>query len=232
VRSGATPHRSQTTFTWKKNSRGFNVLSVRHLALPTEAEQARQINRLGVGAIPGSLVTSRTDWLLLLRRVASIMFGVLAFIWPGLTLVALIFLWGAYAIVDGVIALWAAISGRGAEIAPRWWLAIVGIVGLLAGLAAFASPGLTALVLLMFIAGWAIVIGVLEIWGAIQLRKEIEGEWWLILSGLLSIAFGVLLIAWPGSGALALVWVIASFAILHGCTLIALAFRLKQFRPE
>jgi uncharacterized membrane protein HdeD (DUF308 family) len=99
-------------------------------------------------------------------------------------------------------------------------------------LVAFASPGLTALVLLMFIAGWAIVIGVLEIWGAIQLRKEIEGEWWLILSGLLSITFGVLLIAQPGSGALALVWVIASFAILHGCTLIALAFRLKQFRPE
>jgi uncharacterized membrane protein HdeD (DUF308 family) len=105
---------------------------------------------------------------------------------------------------------------------------VVTIVGLLAGLVAFASPRLTALVLLMFIAGWAIVT--LEIWGAIQLRKEIEGEWWLILSGLLSIAFGVLLIARPGSGALALVWVIGSFAILHGCTLIALAFRLKQFR--
>src|SRR6516225_9166657 len=171
-------------------------------------------------------------WLLLLRGIASIIFGVLAFIWPGLTLVALIFLWGAYAIVDGAIALWAAISGRGAEIAPRWWLAVGGIVGLLAGLVAFASPGLTALVLLMFIAGWEIVIGALEIWGAIQLRKEIEGEWWLILSGLLSIAFGVLLIARPGSGALALVWLIASFAILHGCTLLALAFRLKQFRPE
>jgi uncharacterized membrane protein HdeD (DUF308 family) len=171
-------------------------------------------------------------WLLLLRGVASIVFGLLAFIWPGLTLVALIFLWGAYAIVDGGITLWAAISGRGAEIAPRWWLIIVGIVGLLAGLVAFASPGLTALVLLMFIAAWAIVIGVMEIWGAVQLRKEIEGEWWLILSGLLSIAFGILLIAQPGSGALALVWVIGSFAILHGCMLIALAFRLKQFRPQ
>jgi uncharacterized membrane protein HdeD (DUF308 family) len=170
-------------------------------------------------------------WLLLLRGVASIIFGVLAFIWPGLTLLALILLWGAYAIVDGGIALWAAVSGRGAEIAPRWWLAIVGIVGLFAGLVAFASPGLTALVLLMFIAGWAIVIGAMEIWGAIQLRKEIEGEWWLVLSGLLSIAFGVLLIVRPGSGALALVWVIGSFAILHGCTLVALAFRLRQMRP-
>jgi uncharacterized membrane protein HdeD (DUF308 family) len=171
-------------------------------------------------------------WLLLLRGVASIAFGVLAFVWPGLSLVALIFLWGAYAIVDGAIALWAAISGKGGEIAPRWWLAIVGLVGLLAGLVAFASPGLTALVLLMFIAGWAIVIGALEIWGAIQLRKEVESEWWLILSGLLSIAFGVFLVARPGPGALALVWVIAAFAILHGCTLIALAFRLKQFRAS
>jgi uncharacterized membrane protein HdeD (DUF308 family) len=171
-------------------------------------------------------------WLLLLRGVASIIFGVLAFVWPGLTLVALILLWGAYAIIDGGIALWTAISGRAGETASRWWLAIVGIVGLLAGLVAFASPGLTALVLLMFIAAWAIVIGALEIWGAIQLRKEIEGEWWLILSGLILIALGVLLIARPGSGALALVWVIGSFAILHGCTLIALAFRLKQYRPE
>ena len=97
---------------------------------------------------------------------------------------------------------------------------------------AFASPGLTALVLLMFIAGWAIVIGALEIWGAIQLRKDTEGEWWLILSGLLSMAFGVLLIARPGSGALALIWIIAAFAVLHGCMLIALPLRLKKLRPE
>jgi uncharacterized membrane protein HdeD (DUF308 family) len=171
-------------------------------------------------------------WLLLLRGIASILFGVLAFVWPGLTLVALIFLWGVYALVDGGIALWAAISGRGGEVASRWWLALVGIVGLLAAVVAFTSPGLTALVLLMFIAAWAIVVGVLEIWGAIQLRKEVEGEWWLILSGLLSIAFGVLLFARPGPGALALVWLIGVFAILHGCTLIGLSLRLKQFRAN
>jgi uncharacterized membrane protein HdeD (DUF308 family) len=169
-------------------------------------------------------------WLVLLRGLASIVFGILAFVWPGLTLVALIFLWGAYALVDGAIALWAAISGKAGAIAPRWWLAVVGIVGLLAGVVAFGSPGLTALVLLMFIAGWAVVIGVLEIWGAIQLRKEIDGEWWLVLSGLLSIAFGVFLFARPGQGALALIWVIGVFAILHGCTLIALSLRLKKFR--
>src|SRR5262245_18259360 len=153
-----------------------------------------------VARLPLVRALAENWWLLLLRGVASIGFGVLAFVWPGLTLVALIFLWGAYAIVDGAIALWAAISGRGREIAPRWWLAIVGIVGLLAGLVAFASPGLTALVLLMFIAAWAIVVGALEIWGAIQLRKEIEGEWWLILSGVVSVVFGVLLVARRGSG--------------------------------
>jgi uncharacterized membrane protein HdeD (DUF308 family) len=191
---------------------------------------ATQSHSTPLARLPLLRTLAENWWLLLLRGVASIVFGILAFVWPGLTLVALIFLWGAYAIVDGAIALWAANSGKGGEIAPRWWLAIVGLVGLLAGLVAFGSPGLTALVLLMFIAGWAIVIGALEIWGAIQLRKEVEGEWWLILSGLLSIAFGVLLVARPGPGALALVWVIATFAILHGGTLIALAFRLKQFR--
>jgi uncharacterized membrane protein HdeD (DUF308 family) len=194
------------------------------------ATQSHPTPSLPLARLP--LVRALADnwWLLLLRGVASILFGILAFIWPGLTLVALIFLWGAYAIIDGGIALWAAISGRAGEMAPRWWLIVVGIVGVLAGLVAFSSPGVTALVLLMFIAGWAIVIGALEIWGAIQLRKEIEGEWWLILSGLLSMAFGIWLIARPGSGALALVWIIAAFAVLHGCTLIALALRLKNLR--
>jgi uncharacterized membrane protein HdeD (DUF308 family) len=196
------------------------------------ATQSHPTPSLPLARLP--LVRALADnwWLLLLRGVASILFGILAFIWPGLTLVALIFLWGAYAVIDGGIALWAAISGRAGEMAPRWWLIVVGIVGVLAGLVAFSSPGVTALVLLMFIAGWAIVIGALEIWGAIQLRKEIEGEWWLILSGLLSMAFGILLIARPGSGALALVWIIAAFAVLHGCTLIALALRLKNLRSE
>jgi uncharacterized membrane protein HdeD (DUF308 family) len=166
-------------------------------------------------------------WLLLLRGVAAIIFGLLAIFWPGVTLLTLIFLWGAYAFVDGVFSLWAAISGRVA-ITPRWWLAVVGVAGIVAGLMAFAWPGLTAGILLLFIAVWAIVSGVFEIWGAIQLRKEIEGEWWLILAGLLSIAFGVILIAQPGVGALAVVWLIAWYAILLGCTMIGLAFRLRK----
>jgi uncharacterized membrane protein HdeD (DUF308 family) len=167
---------------------------------------------------------------LLLRGVAAIAFGVLAFAWPGITLVVLTYMWGLYAISDGILALWAAIAGRGGEIAPRWWLAIVGIAGILAGLLTFVWPEMTALVLLMFIASWAIVVGVLQIWGAIRLRKEIEGEWLLALSGVLSVAFGVIMFAQPGAGALAVVWLIGWFAIFAGCVYIALAFRLKQHK--
>ena len=169
-------------------------------------------------------------WLLLLRGVAAIAFGLLAFLWPDLTLLTLIFLWGLYAIADGIIALWAAIASKGGEIAPRWWLAVVGIAGIVAGALAFVWPGMTALVLLMFIASWAIVIGILQIWGAIRLRREVEGEWLLGLSGLLSVAFGVIMFAQPGAGALAVVWLIGWFAILAGCVYIALAFQLKKHK--
>jgi uncharacterized membrane protein HdeD (DUF308 family) len=169
-------------------------------------------------------------WLLLLRGIAAIAFGLLAFFWPGLTLLALVFMWGIYAIADGILALWAAIASKGGEIAPRWWLAVVGIAGILAGALAFVWPGMTALILLMFIASWAIVIGVLQMWGAIRLRKEIEGEWLLGLSGLLSVAFGVIMFVQPGAGALAVVWLIGWFAILAGCVYIALAFQLKKHK--
>jgi len=139
-------------------------------------------------------------------------------------------MWGIYAIADGVLALWAAIASKGGEIAPRWWLAIVGIAGVIAGLLTFVWPGMSALILLIFIASWAIVIGVLQIWGAIRLRKEIEGEWLLGLSGVLWVAFGVIMFAQPGAGALALIWWIGSFAILAGCVYIALAFQLKKYK--
>jgi uncharacterized membrane protein HdeD (DUF308 family) len=169
-------------------------------------------------------------WLLLLRGIATIAFGVLAFIWPGRTLLTVSFLWGAYVIADGVFALWAGISGKGGEIAPRWWLALIGIAGILAGLLAFIWPGITAQVALVLIASWAIVTGILEIWGAIQLRREIEVEWMMALSGLLSAILGVTLIARPGAGALAVVWLISSFAIVVGCIYVSLALWLKNHK--
>ena len=167
-------------------------------------------------------------WLLLLRGVAAIAFGILAFAWPGLTLLMLSFLWGFYALADGLIAMWAAIAGGG--LVPRWWLAVDGTAGILAGVLTLAWPGMTALVLLILIAIWAIVTGVLQAWGALRLRKEIEGEWLLVLSGLISVAFGIALVVQPAAGALALVWLIGSYSILAGLIYIRLAFQLKRFR--
>jgi uncharacterized membrane protein HdeD (DUF308 family) len=185
-----------------------------------------------LGLSGSELLRSLTDnwWLLLLRGVAAIVFGVLAFFWPGLTLITLTLLWGAYALVDGVIAIWAAFNASGGDAGPRWWLGLSGVAGVIAGTVAFYYTGTTTLVLLMFIAAWAIVIGVLQIWGAIALRKALEHEWLLILNGVLSVAFGVILLTQPGTGALAFVWMIAWYAIFFGCLYIALAFRLKQYK--
>src|SRR4030095_11849503 len=124
-------------------------------------------------------------WVFLLRGIVAIAFGVLAFAWPGLTLLTLIILYGAYAAADGLLAMISAFS-RG-TVTPRWWLVLVGLAGLGAAAATLFYPQITALVLLMFVAAWAIFHGLMEIIGAIKLRKEIENEWLLILSGLLSV---------------------------------------------
>jgi len=180
------------------------------------------------GALLGSLADSW--WLLLLRGVAAIAFGVLAFVWPGPTLAALTIIWGIYVLADGILALWAALAATGGETRRRWWLALGGVVSILAGLVAFFYTGMTALVLLMFIAAWAIIIGVILIWGAIELRKVLDDAWLIGLNGALAIAFGVLLFARPGSGALAVVWMIGWFAVVFGILHIALAIRLRRFK--
>jgi len=164
-------------------------------------------------------------WLLLLRGICAIMFGILTFVWPGITLLTLVLLYGAYALVDGVLALAAAAMG-GAP-APRWWLALVGLLGIAVGIMTFAWPGITALVLLLFIAGWAIATGVLQIVGAIRLRKEIDNEWLLIASGVVSVIFGLILVVQPGTGALALLYVIGIYATLYGILLVWLSLRLR-----
>jgi uncharacterized membrane protein HdeD (DUF308 family) len=169
---------------------------------------------------------ARYWWLVLLRGIAAIVFGVLAFIWPGITLVTLVLFYGAFALVDGVLALVHAIMGDSKG--SRWWLALVGIAGIVVGLLTFMWPGLTALVLLVFIATWAIILGVLQIVGAIRLRKEIDNEWTLALSGALSVLFGVVLLAAPGAGAIGLIWVIGAYAIAFGILLVMLALRLKK----
>ena len=167
-------------------------------------------------------------WLILLRGVCGIIFGVLAFMWPGISLVTLVLLYGAFALVDGVFGLGAALLGsKGLAPGSRWWLAVVGILGIAAGIVTLVWPGISALVLLLFIAGWAIATGVMEIVGAIQVRKEIDNEWWLIASGILSVIFGLVLALRPGVGALALILVIGAFAIVHGALLVMFALRLR-----
>jgi uncharacterized membrane protein HdeD (DUF308 family) len=172
---------------------------------------------------------ARNWWKVLLRGLAAITFGVLAFLWPGATILALVLLWGAYALVDGVLSLWAAFTGGGAT-SPRWWLAIVGLAGVAAGLVTFFWPGVATFALLMVIAAWAIVVGVMEIVGAVRLRKEIEGEWLLALGGILSIVFGLIIVFRPTVGAIGAVWGLGAVAIATGITLVALAFRLRKHK--
>ena len=169
---------------------------------------------------------ARYWWIELLRGIAAIIFGVLAFIWPGITLVTLILFWGAFALVDGVLALVHAIMGN--QKGSRWWLALVGLAGVVAGLLTFVMPGVTALVLLVFIATWAIILGIFQIIGAIRLRKEIDNEWTLGLGGALSVLFGVVLLVAPGPGILGLIWVIGAYSIAFGILMVMLALKLKK----
>lgn len=162
------------------------------------------------------------------RGAAAVIFGILALVWPSITLLALVFLFGIYALVDG-IAILAGVSRKAEEVAGRKGLLILqGIVSILAGIVAVVWPGITALALLLVIAAWAFITGALEIAAAIKLRKEISSEWLLGLAGVLSIAFGVLLLISPGAGAVAVVWMIGFYAILSGVLLLALAFRIKR----
>jgi len=165
-------------------------------------------------------------WLLLLRGIAGILFGVLAFIWPGITLLTLIIFYGAYALLDGIFAIAAAL--RGGDMQSRWWLILIGVLGIAAGLLTFLWPGLTALVLTSFIGAWSLIHGIFEIVGAIKIRKEIDNEWWLILSGALSVLFGLALLIMPGAGALALIWIIGIYSIIFGGLLVGFALRLKK----
>jgi uncharacterized membrane protein HdeD (DUF308 family) len=166
----------------------------------------------------------------LLRGLAAIAFGLLILIWPHLSLIVLIWTFGFYAIADGILALAAAVVTRGHGALPTWWLLLVGVLGIFAGIFAFAYPNETALLLLTFIAFWSILRGCAEIAGAVQMRKHIQNEWLLIFDGAMSVIFGICLLMWPGSGALALVLVIGIYAIVLGMLLIGVAMRLRRFQ--
>jgi uncharacterized membrane protein HdeD (DUF308 family) len=179
--------------------------------------------------LPHPILRTLADrwWVFLLRGVAAIIFGVLALMWPGVTLMTLVLLYGIFALVDGVFAIMGAI--RGSEHTSRWWLAIVGLLGIAAGAVTLLWPGISSLVLLWCIAIWAIATGIMQIAGAISMRHQINDEWMLIASGALSVIFGGLLLTRPGTGALALVVVISAYAIAYGIILAALAMRLRKY---
>jgi uncharacterized membrane protein HdeD (DUF308 family) len=174
------------------------------------------------------IVLARNWWALVLRGLFAMLFGIMALAWPGITLGALVLLYGAYALADGVFAIAAVMAGRTGG-RPWWSLLVEGLVGIAVGIMTFAWPGITALVLLYLIAAWAFVTGIFEIVAAIRLREEIRGEWLLALSGILSILFGLALVVYPGAGALAVVWLIGAYAIAFGALLIALGFRLRSW---
>ena len=166
-------------------------------------------------------------WMILLRGIFAILFGIAAFIWPGPTIEALVLLFGAYALLDGIFAVIVGIQQYGET--QRWWAVLLeGIAGIVLGVLTLVWPGTTATVLLAFIAAWAIVTGVFEIAAAIWLRKVIEGEWTLILAGALSVLFGVLLILQPAAGALTVIWLIGAYAIVFGVLFSILAFELRR----
>jgi uncharacterized membrane protein HdeD (DUF308 family) len=163
---------------------------------------------------------------LALRGVIAILFGVLAFARPGVTAAALIYVFGAFALVDGIVAL--VVSAKVAKLGGSWFaMLLLGLVGIAIGLFTFARPAATAVGLIYYLATWAFLTGILEIVAAFRLRKVIEGEWILAVAGLLSIAFGVMLAAQPGAGMLSLIWLIGAYAIIFGALEIGLGFRLR-----
>lgn len=163
-------------------------------------------------------------WLILVRGLAAIAFGIVCFVWPALSLLVLVFLWGVYALIDGVAAaIWGAWS--------HWWsMLLVGAVSVLAGVTALLWPGLTALTLLYLIAAWAVVRGVAEIAAAIRSRQETSNEWLLLLGGAVSILFGILVALFPGAGALSVLWMIGTFAIVFGMVAVVLSLRLRSLQ--
>lgn len=170
---------------------------------------------------------ARNWWALVIRGIAAILFGIAAFVLPGATLLVLVILFGAYAMVDGIFAFVAAV--RAAESHERWLSLIVeGVVGVTIGLVTIVYPAITALALVYLIAFWAIATGIVELWVAVELRRLVASEIWLILAGLLSLAFGVIIALRPEGGALAVVWLIGWYALLFGVLMVVLGLRLRR----
>jgi len=174
-----------------------------------------------------SSLIERYWWIPLLRGLAAILFGIIALAMPGITLASLILVFGVWLLFDGVFTIFHAFSGRRE---PMWWVMLLeGLIAAALGVYALRAPGLAAITLLFYIAGWAILSGIIRIALAFTLRREIRGEWWMILGGFASVLFGLIMIARPGAGALALLTIIGIWSILAGIALVMLAFKARRF---
>jgi uncharacterized membrane protein HdeD (DUF308 family) len=171
-------------------------------------------------------LVSRDWWVYAIRGVAAILFGIMAVIWPAPTLSVLVLLFGAYAFVDGVALLVALARGDVLARSHKWATGLMGVFGIAVAIVTLVWPGMTALTLLYLVAFWAITMGVLQIVAAIEFRREIDGELFVVLGGILSIAFGGFLVAFPGAGLLSLVWLVGFWAELFGFSSLGVAYRL------
>ncbi len=168
---------------------------------------------------------TRKWWAVGLRGLLAVVFGVVALVFPGITLTALVYRFGAYALVDGVFAVATAVGGSGGH---RAWFVLEGVAGVAAGILAFAFPQITGAALVYLVAAWAVVTGAFEM--AAGFALPVSKDWLLVLAGLASVAFGVIVVLNPGAGALAVVWLIGLYAIVFGVLFIVLAFRLLRLR--
>jgi uncharacterized membrane protein HdeD (DUF308 family) len=176
-------------------------------------------------------ILSRYWWAFVVRGIFAILFGILAYTWPEITLATLIIFFGAYVLIDGILLVIKTIGNWG-ERDDRWLLLLEGLLGIGIGVITLVAPGITAVVLIFYIGAWSLATGVLEVAAAIRLRKEIENEWWLILSGVASILFAILLMVFPSGGALGLIWLIATYAIVFGVILFIAGVRLRALRSR
>ena len=172
---------------------------------------------------------ARNWWVLLLRGILAVIFGIVAVINPAVTITVLVIYIGAWYLVDGIFSIITSLT------APKgyrgWvWLLISGVIGVIIGLITFFMPGLTALVLLYYVIAWLMVTGVMQVIAGIRLRKEISGEFFLITGGILSVVLGLYFLVNPGAGALAFIWLIGAYAIVFGAMMVILAFRLRSRR--
>ena len=166
-------------------------------------------------------------WVLVLRGVIAIAFGIVSFIWPGVTALALVFLLAAFAFVEGIFALIGAF-GYGLPGGQRLLMVLLGFLGLAVGVFAVARPGIAALTIVVWVAWWAIIAGIIQIVVAVEMRKEIENEWALIIGALLSIVFGILLLWRPLAGVITLAYLFGFYAIIFGIAMLSLGIRLRS----